>query len=374
MLFNSTTFWFFFAIVFSTYAVLSRRWQNGLLLVASYVFYGWWDYRFLVLMLASTVFDYVVGLKLATNSFPTARRRWITASLVGNLGLLGCFKYFNFFLDSTRSVLELMGFHADLWTLSIILPAGISFYTFQSLSYTIDIYRGHIQPARNFWDFALSVSFFPHLVAGPIQRADSLLRQIERPRSMTWDGWCEGSALVLIGLFKKMAIADMLAPLVERTFSRPEQCSSLILLFGVYCFAVQIYADFSGYTDIARGVARFMGFELMINFNQPYFAADITDFWRRWHISLSTWLRDYLYISLGGNRHGTLRTYRNLMLTMVLGGLWHGAAWTFVVWGALHGLYLAAHKFVMQLVGTQPLPERIGSEVSTAETVTKVAA
>jgi alginate O-acetyltransferase complex protein AlgI len=219
----------------------------------------------------------------------------------------------------------------------------------------------------------LSVSFFPHLVAGPIQRADSLLRQIERPRRMTWDGWCEASYLITIGLFKKIAVADMLAGLVDKTFSEPQQYSSLSLLFGLYCFAIQIYADFSGYTDIARGVARALGFELMINFNQPYLAADITDFWRRWHISLSTWLRDYLYIPLGGNKHGTVRTYRNLFITMVLGGLWHGASWTFVIWGALHGIYLAVHKFLTSL-GRPRSKEILAADVAAPMTSKGIAA
>ncbi len=234
-------------------------------------------------------------------------------------------------------MLRAFGFTPHLATLHIILPAGISFYTFQSMSYVIDLRRGRIAPARSFWDFALALTYFPHLVAGPIQRADTLLRQVEVPRRLSWAVWRTGLLLIFLGYFKKVGVADVLAPLVDRVFAHPERCSPLTFLFGLYCFAFQIYADFSGYTDIARGLSRLMGFELVLNFNQPYLSTTITDFRRRWHISLSTWLRDYLYIRLGGNRLGTWKTYRNVMITMMLGGLWHKASWNFVIWGALHG-------------------------------------
>ncbi len=344
MLFNAYSFWLFFALVFGLYCVLTHRWQNRLLLVASYVFYGWWDYRFLSLLALSTWVDFVVGNKLAEIEDQRRRKRWLILSLVANLGLLGFFKYFNFFIDSASALMIALGFEPSTWTLKVILPVGISFYTFQTMSYTIDIYRRQLKPAKSFWDFALYVSFFPQLVAGPIERAQNLLPQVERPRHLEWAQWSQGATLMLIGLFKKVAIADTLAPMVELAFATPENASTRTLLIGLYCFSIQIYADFSGYSDIARGLAKWMGFELMENFQQPYFSGNITEFWRRWHVSLSTWLRDYLYIPLGGNRNGPAQARRNLFITMLLGGLWHGAAWTFVVWGCLHGVFLALHK------------------------------
>ncbi|MGC3966862.1 MAG: MBOAT family O-acyltransferase [Pirellulales bacterium] len=230
-----------------------------------------------------------------------------------------------------------------------MLPLGISFYTFQAVSYTVDVYRRELPPIRNYLDYMLFVTFFPQLVAGPIERAQNLIPQILEPRRMTWERWCEGSTLFLIGLFKKLAVADAVAPIADKVFDNVGSCSSSELLLGLYCFALQIYADFSGYSDMARGLARFLGFDLMVNFNQPYFSANITEFWRRWHISLSTWLRDYVYIPLGGNRHGRFATYRNLMATMLLGGFWHGASWNFVIWGGLHGLYLAVDKMLREI-------------------------
>ncbi|MCZ7648467.1 MAG: MBOAT family protein [Planctomycetota bacterium] len=353
MLFNSFTFWIFFAAVFAAYAVLAHRWQNRLLLAASYVFYGWWDWRFLSLMAFSTLVDYVAGLRIAQSDEPRRRRNWLLLSVVTNLGLLGFFKYCGFFVRSAADALTALGLEPNLPALSIVLPVGISFYTFQTLSYSIDIYRRELEPSRDLLDFALFVSFFPQLVAGPIERARNLLPQIQQPRRMTWDGWCEGATLCAIGLFKKVAVADLVAPMVARAFAAPEACTGTTLLVGLYAFSLQIYADFSGYSDMARGLARIMGFNLMENFQQPYFSASITEFWRRWHISLSTWLRDYLYIPLGGNRGDPAAAYRNLLVTMTLGGLWHGANWTFVVWGVLHGLYLAVHKRI--LGGARPL-------------------
>jgi D-alanyl-lipoteichoic acid acyltransferase DltB (MBOAT superfamily) len=276
---------------------------------------------------------------------PVARRRLITASIIANLGFLGAFKYFNFFVGSLDALLTTTGLGHLSCAMRVVVPVGISFYTFQSMSYTIDIYRQVHRPARSFLDFALYVAFFPHLVAGPIQRY-GLLEQIQRKRTVTGEQISSGCTLILLGFLRKVAIADAVAPYVAEIFADPAQQTSLSLLLGLYLFALQIYGDFAGYSDIARGVSRLMGIELMVNFRQPYLAADITEFWRCWHISLSTWLRDYLYIPLGGSRGGRLRTYRNLMLTMLLGGLWHGAAWTFVIWGGLHGLYLAAHKWL----------------------------
>lgn len=344
MLFQSLEFLFLLTIVLPVYYVLRRRWQNVLLLCASYFFYGWWDWRFLSLLAFSTVLDYSVGLFLARTDNPRIRKVLLFASLCGNLGLLGFFKYFGFFVNSTASFLQSLGFQPHLATLQIVLPIGISFYTFQTLAYTISVYRKEHPAMRDLLDYALYVSYFPQLVAGPIERAQRLLPQIQKVRRVGNQQITSGILLMLQGYVKKVAIADAVAPFVDKAFSQPLQHSSVQLLAALYLFAVQIYCDFSGYSDIARGVSRLFGIELMINFRQPYLAANITEFWRRWHISLSTWLRDYLYISLGGNRKGKFNTYRNLMLTMLLGGLWHGAGWTFVVWGGLHGLYLTGHK------------------------------
>lgn len=347
MQFNSFAFLIFFAVVFPLYCALNFRWQNRLLLAASYLFYGWAEPKFLFMMLATTVIDFFVGIRIGDAKDERVRKNWMLFSVAMNLIVLGFFKYFDFFLVSAQDVLGRFGFTAEPYLLRLALPAGISFYTFHEISYTVDVYRGHIKPARSFEDFAVFISFFPQLVAGPIGRASWQMPQFEKPRRMTWQGWCDGALLILIGFFKKIAVADVFALLAERAFRNPDLCSGGTLLIGLYCFAIQIYADFSGYTDIARGLSKVMGFELIENFNQPYFAANITDFWRRWHISLSTWLRDYLYIPLGGNRFGKARTYLNLFLTMFLGGLWHGASWKFAIWGALHGIYLAIHKFIM---------------------------
>jgi len=343
LLFNSFDFAIFLPVVLVLYWTLPRRFQNPLLLVASYVFYGAWDWRFLGLLWLSTLTDYLVGRALGTAAETGRRRRLLGLSLFVNLGILASFKYFNFFVESATSLLEQFGLSADGPTLRIILPVGISFYTFQTLAYTIDVYRGKTEVEHNPLTFALYVAFFPQLVAGPIERAQRLIPQLAEPRSrIGFDQVRSGLFLIALGLFKKVAIADALAPYVDEAFSGATTSGWITLLVGVYAFGLQIYGDFSGYTDVARGVARLLGIELMINFNQPYLSRNITNFWRTWHISLSTWLRDYLYIPLGGNRKGNV--YRNLMITMLLGGLWHGAAWTFVVWGGLHGLYLSVHR------------------------------
>ncbi|MEP4199327.1 MAG: MBOAT family protein [Aliishimia sp.] len=343
MLFTDLTFWVFLAIVAAAYVVLPHRGQNRMLLVASYVFYGAWDWRFLGLILLSTVVDYLVGLQMARQSLQAKRLRllWVSVSL--NLGMLGVFKYLGFFVESFQSLLADMGYQADPFTLSIILPVGISFFTFQTLSYTIDVYRRDLEPTRDFFDFALFVAFFPQLVAGPIERAKNLLPNIAEPRILSWDDVRRGAVLCLTGLIKKIVIADGIAPSVNAIYASPDP-SRLDIIFATWLFAIQIYCDFSGYTDIARGVAKMLGFRLMRNFAQPYFAANPQEFWRRWHISLSTWLRDYLYISLGGNRGGAYKTYRNLLATMTLGGLWHGAAWNFMAWGMYQGALLAVHR------------------------------
>lgn len=345
MLFTELTFWVFFALVGLAYILLPHKGQNRILLVASYVFYGAWDWRFLSLILLSTIVDYLVGLAMFRESQQDRRRRLLWVSLFCNLGMLGIFKYLGFFVDSFQKLLAGVGYEADPIMLGIVLPVGISFYTFQTLSYTIDIYRRDMEPTRDFFDFALFVAFFPQLVAGPIERAKNLLPNIMQPRTLSWHAFRHGAVLCLIGLVKKIVIADGIAPSVDAVYNTPNP-TQLGILFATWLFAIQIYCDFSGYTDIARGLAKMLGFRLMRNFAQPYFASNPQEFWKRWHISLSTWLRDYLYISLGGNRGGKWLTYRNLMATMTLGGLWHGAAWNFVAWGIYQGGLLTVHRAV----------------------------
>lgn len=343
MLFTELNFWVFFAVVMLAYILLPHRAQNRMLLLASYVFYGAWDWRFLGLILFSTIVDYLVGLRMGATTSLARRRQLLWISIGVNLGMLGVFKYLGFFVESFSALLASVGYEADPFMLSIVLPVGISFYTFQTLSYTIDIYRRDLKPTKDFLDFALFVAFFPQLVAGPIERARTLLPNIELPRVLSWEDFSRGAVLCLIGLIKKIVIADGVASSVNAIYASPDP-SRLDIVFATWLFAIQIYCDFSGYTDIARGVAKMLGFRLMRNFAQPYFAADPQEFWRRWHISLSTWLRDYLYISLGGNRGGNWKTYRNLMATMTLGGLWHGAAWNFVAWGIYQGALLSVHR------------------------------
>lgn len=345
MLFNNWEFGIFFIIVYVLYRVLPHRGQNMLLLVASYYFYGSWDWRFLSLIFISTVIDYFCGLQLQKAENANHRKMFLFISMAANLGILGFFKYFNFFTENFANLVQSFGMQANFTSLSIILPVGISFYTFQTMSYTIDIYRGKMEPTKNFLDFALFVSFFPQLVAGPIERAKNLLPQVTNPRTFNMDQFYEGTFLIFWGLFKKVFIADNLAVIVDNIFSTTDAQNGAFVILGVLAFAYQIYCDFSGYSDIARGLSKVMGFELMVNFNLPYFAVNPSDFWRRWHISLSTWLKDYLYISLGGNRNSNYQTYRNLMLTMLLGGLWHGAGWTFILWGFYQGLILVIHRF-----------------------------
>ena len=347
MLFNSIIFLILFSIVVPTYYYLSIKKRKIFLLVVSYFFYGYWDYRFCSLLLLSTVIDYFTGKYIYLSDDNNLRKRFLYISLLTNLGLLGFFKYFNFFITSFNSTIGVFGYQLDFLHINIILPVGISFYTFQTLTYTIDIYRKELNPTKSFVDFALYVSFFPQLVAGPIERAKALLPQIERMPSPTKKQFKEGIALITVGMFKKVMVGDTTGRIVDQIFAQPEYYSSAQVLMGLILFSIQIYADFSGYSSIARGTAKMLGIELMENFNQPYLSANITEFWRRWHISLSTWLKDYLYITLGGNRKGNIRTYVNLMLTMLLGGLWHGANWTFVVWGGLHGVYLSIHKMFL---------------------------
>lgn len=390
MLFNSITFAAFFVAFFVLYFAAKNhyRTQNVLILAGSYFFYGWWDERFLILIAISTSADYIAGLGTAGRRltrdhlmkafgfvfvlsvviplFDWPNGKWVLAGGIGfillaaiflyiaerveierrktlfvigsvtvNLGVLGFFKYFNFFAGSLMSAVAQFGVQPDWVTLNIVLPVGISFYTFQTMSYTLDIYRRDMEPTSRFLEHAAFVSFFPQLVAGPIERARNLLPQFAVVRKITADGLRTGLILFVWGLFKKVVIADNLAPIANEVFANPGNFSAGELSVGVLAFTFQIYCDFSGYSDMARAIARMLGFDLMLNFNIPYVARTPSEFWRRWHISLSTWLRDYLYIGLGGNKRGNAVTYRNLILTMLLGGLWHGAAWTFIAWGGV---------------------------------------
>ncbi len=418
MVFNSIEFLVFLIIVYTAYRLLPFRGQNRMLLVASYIFYGWWDARFLFLILLTSTLDFCSALMIGQgqmstrqrvvsttallaaallfvtvqwqavqfsltpfqlaidwpNLLPSAWTGWLVwlgtlaavllanglypylvalpenrrsnlclaTSITINLGILAVFKYFNFFVDSAEAALSSVGWQTDFFSLGVLLPVGISFYTFQSMSYTIDVYRREIPPVQRLSDFALSISFFPQLVAGPIVRAADLLPQISKPRQIKFDQTIRGLYLILLGLFKKVAIADGIAGSVNAVYGTTGAVSWLDVVAATLLFTFQIYCDFSGYSDIARGVAKLFGIELMLNFNLPYFSKTPSEFWRRWHISLSTWLRDYLYIPLGGNRRGN--TYRNLMTTMVLGGLWHGAAWNYVLWGFYQGTLLCIYR------------------------------
>lgn len=337
---------FVLAIGVAHYNIKSIGVRNGLLLLASYTFYAFWDWRFLSLILLSTVTDYLCGRAMAKATDPAAKRRYLTLSLVVNLGLLATFKYFNFFIAGFVNLLDSIGLDSRPLYLEIILPVGISFYTFQTMSYTIDLYRGRVPLERNFLNFALFVAFFPQLVAGPIERARNLLPQIAQRTNPAVTQIKEGAALIFWGLFKKVFVADNLAIVADPLFLKSAELSAPETYLAALAFTFQIFADFSAYTDIARGSAKLLGIELMENFRSPFAALNPQDFWRRWHISLSTWLRDYLYIGLGGNRGTVLTTYRNLFLTMLLGGLWHGAAWNYIWWGAYHGVLLCVHRWL----------------------------
>lgn len=432
VLFNSLEFFFFLPVVLGLYYALRHRAQNRALLAASYVFYGWWDVRFLFLIVASTAIDYLCGLMIGrgqlqrrqgwlpfawvlaaaigcvalqwqgirfVEAFPyvaaddfwnftwkgwglplatavlglvalgvchaaarvpeaTRKKLFLIVSIAANLGILAVFKYCNFFLENVETAVRSLGGNVEALRLDIVLPVGISFYTFQTMSYTIDIYRGTLKPTDRFLDFALFVAFFPQLVAGPIERASNLLPRILAPRRLHFDAMTRGVFLITFGLFKKVAIADGLARYVDGVYGASAGVSGADVALATMLFAFQIYCDFSGYSDIARGVAKLMGIDLIRNFNLPYFSRSPSEFWQRWHISLSGWLRDYLYIPLGGNRGGGLLTYRNLLLTMVLGGLWHGAAWNFVLWGLYQGGLLCAFRGLASLAPESNLAAR----------------
>lgn len=432
MLFNSLEFFFFLPVVYITYLILPFRWQNRMLLLAGYLFYGWWDVRFLFLIAFSTTIDFSIGYLLVERKMPT-RLLWTTslfligaaffflclnwsalsgnkadfftpnmmgikvlvgtvlfalvshllinaiaqmpeerrrkvlifASVFVNLAFLGFFKYFNFFIESGESAFRALGLDPSSLRLSVVLPVGISFYTFQSLSYTLDVYRRNIVPTKRFWDFVLFVAYFPPMVAGPIERARHLLPQLTRPRRIRLTQTMDGVVLIILGLFKKVAIADGIAPSVDAVFNSAGAVSQSDVALATLLFAIQIFCDFSGYSDIARGVSKLFGIDLMLNFNLPYFSKNPSEFWRRWHISLSSWLRDYLYISLGGNRISNLRTYVNLFLTMLLGGLWHGAAWNYVLWGAYQGALLCGHRLFTH--GHETLPSSAEAVSGTTE-------
>jgi len=336
MLFNTYIFFIFLGLVLSIFLILKDKPKLRIIwiLLTSYIFYGYWEWKFLGLILISTGIDYFSAIRIEQSNTNRQKKQWLLLSLFTNLGILAYFKYANFFLDSLTNLLTQFGTSFSAPVLEIVLPVGISFYTFQTMSYTIDVYRGRVKAERKLLNFALFVTFFPQLVAGPIERAEHILSQFR------------GSFYPTFTQFKKVMIGDSLGRIVDEIFSSPTQFNSLELFAATILFGFQIYADFSGYSLIARGSANLLGIDLMKNFRQPYLSLNITSFWRNWHISLSSWLKDYLYISLGGNRVG--RTKFNLFLTMLIGGLWHGANWTFVIWGFLHGIYLSIHKYILK--------------------------
>jgi alginate O-acetyltransferase complex protein AlgI len=342
MLFNSINFAIFLPVVFILYWFVANKKllaQNVLLLCASYFFYASWDWRFLFLLIFSTLLDFYSGIKIANTSEIKTKKIWFWLSITINLGFLGIFKYYNFFTDSFVTAISLLGFKANISTLNIILPVGISFYTFHGLSYVIDIYKQRIKPETNFINYALFVSFFPLLVAGPIERATHLLPQIKKIRTFDYSKIVDGLRQILWGFFKKLVIADNCAEYANLIFNNSSEYSGSTLALGAVFFAFQIYGDFSGYSDIALGTARLFGIELLQNFSFPYFSRDIAEFWRRWHISLSSWFRDYLYIPLGGSKVSTFKKIRNTFIIFIVSGFWHGANWTFIVWGLLHALF-----------------------------------
>lgn len=340
MLFNTLDFAIFLPIVFAIYWMLSLSLvrQNAWIVITSLVFYGWWDWRFLFLLISSALVDYLVGIKLTSTDIEKHRKYWLWLSIVVNLGLLGFFKYQHFFIENFVSAFRLFGYTLDVRPLQYILPVGISFYTFQTMSYSIDVYRRRLLPAQNFTSFLAYVSFFPQLVAGPIERATHLLPQFEKERTFSYPNAVQGMRQILWGLLKKMVIADNCAAIADPIFAEYANLPGSTLLLGVILFAVQIYGDFSGYSDIAIGTAKLFGFELLQNFAFPYFSRDVGEFWRRWHISLTSWFKDYVYIPLGGSRVGRWKIIRNVLVVFLLSGFWHGPNWQYIVWGVWHAL------------------------------------
>ena len=345
MVFTSITFAFFYVIVFALYWLFDTHGQNRLIVAAGLVFYGWWDWRFALLLLVTTGIDYAVGLALEREQEERRRRQWVMVSLATNLGALGFFKYFNFFADSFIRLAALFGLHPSLFVLGVVLPMGISFYTFQALSYTIDVYRRQLEAVHDPVRYFCFILFFPHLVAGPIVRAKDLLGQFARRRHFDVASAPDALRQVLWGLFIKIVVADNLARVVSAAYDHVDSTSGWQLLYATVCFAIQIYGDFAGYTHIAIGIARLLGIELMRNFAYPYFSRSIPEFWGRWHISLTRWFRQYLYLPLGGNRVPARRWALNVLLVFLVSGFWHGANWTFVVWGAIHGVVYLAYAF-----------------------------
>ena len=366
MFFNSFEFLIFLPTVFVLYwFVFNKKLsvQNSLILFSSYVFYGWWDYRFLTLIFFSTIVDYIIGLMIPKQDSKKKQKLLLFVSVFFNLSVLGFFKYYNFFIGSWVDLISSLGYEIkSIWTLNIIMPVGISFYTFQTMSYTIDIYRKKLKPTKDFISFASFVSFFPQLVAGPIERASNLLPQILKKRKFKYEQGVQGLRLIIWGMFKKVVIADSLAPSVDIIFSDYQNFGGGVLLLGLIYFAFQIYCDFSGYSDIAIGTSKLFGFEIMSNFNFPYFSRNIGEFWRRWHISLSTWFRDYLYIPLGGSKEGKWKSIRNIFVVFLVSGFWHGANWTFIFWGLFHSfLFLPSfifntnRKYISSIIGENTL-------------------
>jgi alginate O-acetyltransferase complex protein AlgI len=341
MLFNSIEFLFFFPIVFILYWLVFQKKikiQNALIVVASYIFYGWWDWRFLFLILFSTILDYSIALKLQNQEKQNIRKRYLCLSILINIGFLAVFKYFNFFVDSFVDAFGLLGITLQKTTLNIILPVGISFYTFQTLSYTIDVYKKKLEPTKDLIAFTAFVSFFPQLVAGPIERASNLLPQFYQKRQFDYAKAVDGLRQILWGLFKKIVIADNSATIVNEVFNNYQSYNGFILMYGTIMFSFQIYGDFSGYSDIAIGTARLFGFNLKKNFDFPYFSRDVAEFWRRWHISLTTWFRDYIYIPLGGSEGSLINKIKNTFIIFLVSGFWHGANWTFIFWGLINAI------------------------------------
>jgi alginate O-acetyltransferase complex protein AlgI len=377
MNFNSIAFISFFIVVYFAYLILKRshRAQNILLLAASHYFYASWDWRFSGLLVLSTFVDYTIARSLEKSNVKSTRKWLLIGSVIVNLSILGFFKYFGFFAESFVSFAGVFGLEPGFTTLSIILPIGISFYTFQTLGYSIDVYRGETKAEKNLVDYALYVAFFPQLIAGPIERAGRLIPRIKSSRTVTAEDINAGTFLILWGFFKKVVVADQLAMAVDKIFTTSASPGATSIVIAAVMFAFQIYCDFSGYTDIARGIARLLGFDLMLNFRLPYFSKSPSDFWRRWHISLSSWIRDYVYIPLGGNSGSKKRILANLMIAMSLAGLWHGAAWNFVIWGIYHGVLLSTYSILSStrfFPRTKFLESRIGWVVQVSVTFTLI--
>ena len=351
MIFNSIEYFLFLPIVFFLYWFVfnkNSKAQNIIVLLSSYLFYGWWDFRFLILIILSTLIDYFIGLGIPTQNLKKNQKLLLFSSIAFNLGILGFFKYYNFFIDSWVDLFSSLGYKIkNIWTLNIILPVGISFYTFQTMSYSIDVYFKKLTPTKDFLSFASYVAFFPQLVAGPIERATNLLPQFAVKRKFNYEQSIQGFRLIIWGLFKKVVIADTLAIVVNKTFGNFYDLGGGDLWIGAMFFGFQIYCDFSGYSDIAIGTSKLLGIEIMSNFKFPYFSRNIGEFWRRWHISLSSWFRDYLYIPLGGSKNGNWKSIRNIFIVFIVSGFWHGANWTFIFWGIFHAL-LFVPSFILK--------------------------